>query len=148
MCTVLISGDVYTHKLAIGCIGTSVCVSLISGLMLLVRAWFAQPSWAAGWSQYGGKGGQQYTPLTQIDAENVKELGELWRFRTGDLGQGFRRKGHSMQVQPAAPGNNTLYVSTSANWVVAVDAVSGAEKWRFDAELSKDVAYSESGSEV
>ncbi len=117
---------------------------LISGLMLL-WAWFAQPSWAAGWSQYGGKGGQQYTPLTQIDAENVKELGELWRFRTGDLGQGFRRKGHSMQANPVL-WNNTLYVSTSANWVVAVDAVSGAEKWRFDAELPKDVAYSESGS--
>ncbi|MEC7078319.1 MAG: PQQ-binding-like beta-propeller repeat protein [Pseudomonadota bacterium] len=99
---------------------------LISGLMLL-WAWFAQPSWAAGWSQYGGIGGQQYTPLTQIDAENVKELRELWRFRTGDLGQGFRRKGHSMQANPVL-WNNTLYVSTSANWVVAVDAVSGAEK--------------------
>ena len=50
-----------------------------------------------------------------------------------------------MQANPVL-WNNTLYVSTSANWVVAVDAVSGAEKWRFDAELPKDVAYSESGS--
>ena len=54
--------------------------SLLQGLisrLLLLWAWCAQSSWAAGWSQYGGKGGQQYTPLTQIDAENVKELGEL-----------------------------------------------------------------------
>lgn len=101
--------------------------------------------WAADWSAYAGAGGQQYTPLSNINAQNVGQLKELWRFRTGDLGQGFARKGHSMQANPVL-WNRTLYVSTSANWVIAVDAVSGAEKWRFDAQLPKHIGYSESGS--
>ena len=93
------------------------------------------------WPQYGNYGGQQYTPLTQITADNLHQLKELWRFRTGDLGQGFRRKGHSMQANPIL-WNRTLYISTSANWVIAIDAQTGVERWRFDPKLPKDIGYS------
>ena len=131
--------ELWPHKLAYGRIAhISPRHALRVGLGLLLVL-CAYSSWAAEWSQYGGEGGQQFTPLTQVNAENVEQLSELWRFRTGDLGQGFKRKGHSMQANPVL-WNRTLYISTSANWVVAVDAVTGAEKWRFDAELPKDIA--------
>ena len=97
------------------------------------------------WPQYGNYGGQQYTPLTQITADNLHQLKELWRFRTGDLGQGFRRKGHSMQANPIL-WNRTLYISTSANWVIAIDAQTGVERWRFDPKLPKDIRYSSGAS--
>ena len=123
---------------------THMCKRLILGLVVYAGSW-AAPVVASNWSQYGGEGAQQYTPLTQVNVQNVQQLQELWRFRTGDLGQDFKRKGHSMQANPVL-WNRTLYISTSANWVIAVDAVTGAEKWRFDAQLPKDISYSESGS--
>ena len=123
---------------------THMCKRLILGLVVYAGSW-AAPVLASTWSQYGGEGAQQYTPLTQVNAQNVQQLQELWRFRTGDLGQDFKRKGHSMQANPVL-WNRTLYISTSANWVIAVDAATGAEKWRFDAQLPKDISYSESGS--
>ena len=97
------------------------------------------------WPQYGNYGGQQYTPLTQITADNLDQLEEVWRFRTGDLGQGFKYKGHSMQANPIL-WNRTLFISTSANWVIAVDAQTGVERWRFDPGLPKDIQYSSSAS--
>ena len=73
----------------------------IALLQLSILSLFGTPtSLASDWPQYGNLGGQQYTPLTQINATNVNELQELWRLRTGDLGQGFARKGHSMQANP------------------------------------------------
>jgi quinoprotein glucose dehydrogenase len=118
----------------------------ISQLLLLSCSLLGSPTYAnSSWPQYGNLGGQQYTPSTQINATNVNELQELWRFRTGDLGQGFARKDHSMQANPIL-WDRTLYISTSANWVFAIDAASGVERWRFDAGLPKQIGYSSSAS--
>ncbi len=100
---------------------------------------------AQEWSQYGGPGGQQYTELSQINKDNLSSLQQAWEFRTGDLNQGFAHKAYSFQATPIF-WNNTLYVSTSANWVLAVNATTGEELWRFDPELPKDIGYSESAS--
>lgn len=97
------------------------------------------------WDQYGGAGGQQYTQLEQIHAGNVDRLQRAWEFRTGDLNQGFERKGYSFQSNPIF-WNGALYISTSANWVLAVDAATGDELWRFDPELPRSIGYSESAS--
>lgn len=97
------------------------------------------------WDQYGGTGGQQYTQLEQINPDNVGRLQRAWEFRTGDLNQGFEHKGYSFQTNPIF-WNRTLYISTSANWVLAVDASTGDELWRFDPELPKALGYSESAS--
>lgn len=113
---------------------------------VLTVLWLVMPWKAiADWSQYGGEGGQQYTPLTQIHRDNVDELELAWTFRTGDMNQDFDHKGHSFQANPIL-WNGTLYISTSANWVIAVEAVTGKEKWRFDPELPKEIGYSESAS--
>ncbi len=100
---------------------------------------------AYGSELYGGDGGRQFTEIDQINQDNVDQLGEAWVFRTGDLNQDFARKGHSFQATPIF-WNNTLYISTSANWVIAVNAATGEEIWRFDPELPKDIGYSESAS--
>lgn len=97
------------------------------------------------WDQYGGPGGQQYSPLTQIDADNVQNLTLAWSHRTGDMNQGFLYKGHSFQANPVL-WQRTLYISTSANQVIALDATTGEQRWRFDANIPRDVRYSESAS--
>lgn len=50
-----------------------------------------------------------------------------------------------MQVNPVV-WDGVMYVSTSANWVIAVDAGTGEERWRFDPQLPKEIGYSESAS--
>lgn len=97
------------------------------------------------WDQYGGPGGQQYTDLDQIKAANLGQLEQAWVMRTGDLNQGFKYKRHSFQANPVF-WNNMLYISTSANWVIAVNASTGDEVWRFDPKLRQDIGYSESAS--
>ena len=100
---------------------------------------------AQPWDQYGGPGGQQYSPLDQINSENVVNLEQTWVYRTGDLNQGFRYKQHSLQTNPVI-WNDTLYFSTGSNWVIALDAGSGQELWRFEPTLPKGIGYSENAS--
>ncbi len=114
-------------------------------LLMLVLAPFAATAVAADWDSYGGPGGQQYTELDQINAGNLDRLERAWEFRTGDLNQGFARKGHSFQTNPIF-WNGALFLSTSANWVLAVDAGTGEELWRFDPQLPREIGYSESAS--
>jgi quinoprotein glucose dehydrogenase len=94
---------------------------------------------------YGGPGGRQFSALTQITRSNVSQLEVAWIARTGDLNQGFTRKRHSHQTHPVV-WNDFMFVSTSANWVLALDARSGEHRWRFDPQLPKDIGYSESAS--
>lgn len=100
---------------------------------------------AQQWDQYGGPGGQQYTPLTAINSGNLDQLSLAWAYRTGDMNEEFAYKGHSFQSNPIL-WERTLYLSTSANQVMAIDAVTGEERWRFDAGIPRDIPYSESAS--
>lgn len=100
---------------------------------------------AQQWDRYGGSGGQQYSPLTEIDSGNLDRLTLAWTYRTGDLNEDFIFKGHSFQANPIF-WQGTLYLSTSSNEAIAIDAASGEERWRFDAGIPRDISYSESAS--
>ena len=47
--------------------------------LMLCSLLTALASASADWPQYGNYGGQQYTPLTQITADNLDQLEEVWR---------------------------------------------------------------------
>lgn len=115
------------------------------GHIAIVGFILSHASLGADWNQYGGEGGQQFTELEQINRSNLDRLVPAWTYRSGDLNQGFTDKAHSFQANPIF-WNNMLYISTSANWVIAIDAVSGEERWKFDPQLPKDIDYSESAS--
>ncbi|MDP2283928.1 MAG: hypothetical protein Q8L06_07295, partial [Pseudohongiella sp.] len=65
---------------------------------------------AAEWNQYGGEGGQQYTSLDQIRADNLQHLTPAWTYRSGDLNEGFTYKAHSFQANPVF-WENKLFIS-------------------------------------
>lgn len=88
---------------------------------------------------------QQHTPHEQISAQNVSRVKLTFQFQTGDLNQGFRDKGHSLQAT-SVYGYGKLFVSSSSNLVIAVDAGSGEEIWHFDPILDRELDYSESAS--
>jgi quinoprotein glucose dehydrogenase len=94
----------------------------------------------AGWPTWGGDpGGTRFSPLTQIDRANVRFLERVWTHRSGHLpGEAGLRKG-SFQLTPVL-ADGLLYGCTPANRIFALDAETGAERWRFDAGPALDGA--------
>jgi quinoprotein glucose dehydrogenase len=87
----------------------------------------------AGWPTWGGDpGGARYSPLTQIGPENVRFLEVAWVHRSGHgPGEAGLEQG-SYQLTPVLD-DGVLYGCTPANRLFALDAETGAERWRFDA---------------
>ncbi|RUL96571.1 glucose/quinate/shikimate family membrane-bound PQQ-dependent dehydrogenase [Rhizobium chutanense] len=85
------------------------------------------------WHQYGRTPfGQRYSPLDQITAENVSTLKEAWRYQTGDVKRPEDINETTYQVTPLKV-KDTLYLCTPHNWAIALDAKTGKEKWKYDA---------------
>ena len=85
------------------------------------------------WHQYGRTPfGQRYSPLNQITKDNVKDLKVAWQFQTGDVKRPDDVGETTYQVTPLKVGD-TLYVCTPHNWAIALDAKTGQQKWKYDA---------------
>jgi quinoprotein glucose dehydrogenase len=90
----------------------------------------------ADWPEYGGdKGGLRYSPLTQIDVNNVNDLELAWVYRHGDFSDGKGEYARtSFQATPIVV-NDTLYFCTGFMRVIALDPETGRERWSFDPDL-------------
>ena len=121
---------------------------------------------AQEWPSYGGdNGSQKYSPLSQVDAENVQNMQTIWVWESVD--NATVEANFEAENFEAAPGafkgtpivvDKTMYLSTSFGRVVALDPVTGAEKWVFDTRAwetgkapnlgynTRGVAYWEKGS--
>jgi quinate dehydrogenase (quinone) len=83
------------------------------------------------WRYYGrDPGGQRYAPVDQINRENVSALKVAWTFRTGQK----PLRGSEDQNTPVQVGDS-LYVCTPTNVVIALEADTGRERWRFDPKV-------------
>ena len=87
-------------------------------------------AWAqADWKSVGGDPGvRRYSELAQITRENVAGLRPEWTFRTGGLG--FTPTS-SIQCTPIIV-NGTMYLTSPDTQVIALDAATGVEKWRYN----------------
>ena len=95
----------------------------------------AQP--ITGWLTHGGNlYNQRYSPLEQIDRENVAELKGAWRTHLN--GSGLEPK-YSGEATPIVH-NGVIYVSTGANDVFALSVASGEILWQYEAELDPDIS--------
>jgi quinoprotein glucose dehydrogenase len=96
------------------------------------------------WPAYGrDPGGSRYSPLDQINRSNVKALKVAWTYRTGavDVKGGSASKA-AFEATPILV-DGTLYLSTPFNRVIALDPVSGVERWAFDPKVDMTKGYSE-----
>lgn len=79
--------------------------------------------------------GDKFSPLTQLTPANVGKLEVAWQLQTGDL----KREGDpgetTYEMTPIKVGD-TVYLCTPHNWVIAVDAETGKERWRFDPKIA------------
>ena len=104
--------------------------SLAAALLLLLGA---TPSLLRGqstgvarsfkqWSEYlGGADSSQYSALDQINKSNVARLEVAWRYSTSDT--------RSYRFNPIVV-DGTMFVLAKNNSMVALDPVTGAEKWQ------------------
>ena len=93
---------------------------------------------ATDWPAYGrSNAAQRYSPLTAINRDNVDGLERAWTYRTGDLPE--RRWG--AETTPLKIGD-TLYLCSARNVLIALDSVTGEERWRFDPKVpDKAIPY-------
>lgn len=97
---------------------------------------------ARAWPVHAGNsGGTRYTALAEITADNVAQLERAWEYHTGDHDSpATRRRNHSFEATPILVGD-TLVVCTPRSWVVALDAETGAERWRYDPEVELSLGH-------
>ena len=74
----------------------------------------------AEWPAYGGDvGGARYSPLHQIDRDNVGQLEVAWTYHTGDVDRGEQTiLGTAFQNTPIVVGD-TLYLCSPRNRAIA-----------------------------
>jgi quinoprotein glucose dehydrogenase len=101
----------------------------------------------AQWAHYGGDaGGTRQAESRQITPENVSQLEIAWTYRTGELGVGFVKADKlSFEATPILI-DDTLYLSTPTDIVIALDAISGKFRWRHDPKIPRHVRYAEATS--
>src|ERR1044072_4193712 len=99
------------------------------------------------WGSYGGDpGGNRHSPLAQINRQNVGQLEIAWTYRTGELGADFARADTLTFEATPILVRDSLYLSTATNIVIALDPVSGQQRWRYDPRIDRTRRYSEATS--
>jgi quinoprotein glucose dehydrogenase len=94
------------------------------------------------WLTYGhDPGGQRFSPLSAINRSNVKSLKVAWTYRTGDA-YAPKNGGKPTQFEatPLYVGG-TLYLATPLGRIVALDPVTGKERWSYNSNIDKDKGY-------
>ena len=96
---------------------------------------------AGDWPAYGhDPGGQRHSPLKQINPSNVGELKVVWTFHTGDVYKPKYSRGTAFEATPLYV-DGTLYLSTPLGRAIALDPLTGKERWSFDPHIDKDGGY-------
>ncbi|MYH28811.1 MAG: PQQ-binding-like beta-propeller repeat protein [Acidobacteria bacterium] len=106
------------------------CRLLLLALLLLPAAAEAQE---ADWRTYlGDPGRRHYSPLDDITRDNVHRLQPAWRYDSGEL-----RDGVSLMYTSPLIVDGVLYGLSPRLVAFALDAATGEELWRYDADLGQ-----------
>jgi alcohol dehydrogenase (cytochrome c) len=74
--------------------------------------------------------GWGYSPLAQINADNVARLQPVWSYATGQI------EGHQA---PPIVNNGVMFVATPGNQVIALEAKTGNLLWRYKRPFPEDM---------
>ncbi|CAK7283707.1 MULTISPECIES: PQQ-dependent dehydrogenase, methanol/ethanol family [Streptomyces] len=88
---------------------------------------------------YGAYNGQRYSPLDQINTENVKRIGPAWVFQAGTTGLIAGASTYSFEAAPIVV-DGVMFLSGWDGWVWALDAKTGVEIWRYKHAVPFDVS--------
>ncbi|MGW1029862.1 PQQ-dependent dehydrogenase, methanol/ethanol family [Streptomyces sp. NPDC002577] len=88
---------------------------------------------------YGAYNGQRYSPLDQINTENVKRMVPAWVFQAGTTGLIAGASTYSFEAAPIVV-DGVMFLSGWDGWVWALDAKTGVEIWRYKHAVPFDVS--------
>lgn len=95
---------------------------------------------AAGsdWPAYAGaQSARHYSPLSQITPDNVGKLERFWVAHTRDLPKDMKDNKYGAETTPLKVGD-TLYLCSATNILMALDAATGRERWRYDPKVPQE----------
>src|SRR5262249_6542084 len=97
---------------------------------------------AQEWPHYGGDlGGSKYSPLNQINRENVNQLKVAWTYHTGDISDGsIYATRSSFECTPLVV-DGVMYLTTPFSRLIALDPETGKLLWSFDPHIDKNRPY-------
>ncbi|WP_337173336.1 pyrroloquinoline quinone-dependent dehydrogenase [Paludisphaera sp.] len=91
---------------------------------------FGESAGTVDWPGVGNDPGcARHSPLDQINRENVARLEPAWTYHTGELDA--NGLGKTIECTPVVV-DGVMYITTAYLKVVALDAATGAELWKFD----------------
>jgi quinoprotein glucose dehydrogenase len=114
-------------------------VSLAAVFSVLTGGASVAQTLPAEWRFYGSdQGGARYSSLKQIDGSNVARLRRAWTYHTGELDLGLRTASFqaSFSCTPLVV-DGVMFVSTPSSRVIALEAETGRELWKFDPQANK-----------
>ena len=76
--------------------------------------------------------GTKYSPLTQISADNVRNLQTAWEYHTGEISLDNKAL-DAFEDEPSLIDGN-LIVCTTSRRLIALDPATGKERWVYDAK--------------
>jgi glucose dehydrogenase len=90
----------------------------------------ANSSKSQDWPSYGQDySSKRFSAATQINSKNVKDLVQAWAYKSGVVA--------SFQATPIVQ-DGVMYLALPFNHVVALDAKTGKQLWRYEHDLRKD----------
>ena len=117
-------------------------LSIVFLALFFALAAFAQSPADTDWPVYGNDpGGMRYSPLAQINRENVSKLKVAWVFHTRDISDGSAdRRRSGFETTPIFV-DGTLFITTGFNRVIALDPETGKQRWAFDPHVDLTLDY-------
>ena len=98
------------------------------------------------WPAYGrDPGGERFSPLAGINRGNVTSLQVAWTIRTGDAYPPPTSRPTAFEATPLHV-DGMLFLSTPLGRVIALDPVTGQQRWAFDAKVPRDAGYGDFAS--
>src|SRR4051794_18721152 len=115
-----------------------------TGIVVLILLGYAVTGFAqvvtqtGDWPMYGrDPAGTRFSPLDQINNDNVSRLRRAWVYHTGERGRSF-------ESSPIIV-NHVMYVTTQNQKIVALEPETGKELWKHDPKSnsreSRGVSY-------
>jgi quinoprotein glucose dehydrogenase len=100
---------------------------------------------AADWPSYGRDAqGSRFSPLSEVDTLTVRRLVVAWTYHTGE--DTVRSGNHrSFEATPVVL-QGAMYFMTPLARVISLDATTGRERWRHDAQLDRSLGFGDHAS--
>lgn len=107
-------------------------LGFLAALFLLAPSTFADGG-HMNWESWGkSPGGGRYAPLDQINRDNLGQLTRAWTYHHGDLNDSKTSQDRNVFECTPLVVDGVMYLITPWSNVIALDASTGSEIWRFD----------------